>query len=391
MLVSHLSHEPDPSPSSSTFRAQLAKSVSANRHIRPRAPFWRLPVHTIPTLWTLYRGLLRNAPTANISFRVKTLLKENKHLTAPQDAAERLKQGYRWLELFRECKSGNERAQAICSRFDRLIGVRREKEYWNHLLYVERKWLEKMRNRPIMTGGLLRASYNNAPLPRLKPQPLAITMMLYKRRSKREPRLSKINWINEWTSDLHHESKFEGGLLGPESVYSNAPGPPGAEKSNYDVWVNRARQDRQYFVDLLEGDNRRITSPVPETLVLALKAARTEKIRNKTHERERERSGEVLRSTLQRRRRGVPAETRRQLSPARRRLDRVSREEGEVGFVRKVKADLGMRIKDDLTWRKEKEFSLARREEMQATAEDYHREFWRRQVADSESQTSKPA
>lgn len=78
-------------------------------------------------------------------------------MTAPQDAAERLKQGYRvssfvlpsnrcvdelrglkWLELFRECKSGNERAQAICSRFDRLIGVRREKEYWNHLLYVER-------------------------------------------------------------------------------------------------------------------------------------------------------------------------------------------------------------------------------------------------------------
>ena len=235
-----------------------------------------------------------------------------------------------------------------------------------------------------MTGGLLRASYNNAPLPRLKPQPLAITMMLYKRRSKREPRLQKINWINEWASDLHYESNFEGELLGSESVYSNAPG-TGVEKSNYDVWVNRARTDRQYFVNLLEGDNRRITAPVPESLLQALKAARTEKIRNKTHERERERRGEVLRSTLRRRQRGLPAETRRQLSPERRRLVRVSREEGEVGYVRKVKAKLGMRIEDDVTWRKEKVFPAARREEMESLAEDYHREFWKRQTAGSQT------
>ena len=56
----------EPSPQSLAFRANLASLVSPLRRLKPRVPFFRLPAHRIPTLWTWYRGLLRYAPTENV-------------------------------------------------------------------------------------------------------------------------------------------------------------------------------------------------------------------------------------------------------------------------------------------------------------------------------------
>lgn len=55
-----------PSHDSLTFRANLARLVSPLRRVRPRVPFYQLAAHRIPTLWTLYRGLLRKAPTDDV-------------------------------------------------------------------------------------------------------------------------------------------------------------------------------------------------------------------------------------------------------------------------------------------------------------------------------------
>jgi hypothetical protein len=123
--------------SSLAFRAQLSKLVSPLRVIRPRVPFYKLPAHTIPTLWYLYRGLLRYAPTSNISFRMKTIFKRNKFLTSPAKTAEQLRRGYKWLDLFRRASDGEARPREILARYDRLIQIRRDKEYWRHLFYVE--------------------------------------------------------------------------------------------------------------------------------------------------------------------------------------------------------------------------------------------------------------
>ena len=41
---------------------KLAGLFSSLRRTTPRVPFFRLAAHKVPTLWTLYRGLLRNAP-----------------------------------------------------------------------------------------------------------------------------------------------------------------------------------------------------------------------------------------------------------------------------------------------------------------------------------------
>ena len=53
-----------PSAASLAFRAQLAQTISPLRRVTPRVPFWKLGAHTVPVLWTLYRGLLRASPPA---------------------------------------------------------------------------------------------------------------------------------------------------------------------------------------------------------------------------------------------------------------------------------------------------------------------------------------
>lgn len=56
-----------PSPQSLAFRANLAKLVSPLRRVRPRVPFFQLAAHRVPTLWGLYRSLLRDAGSENVS------------------------------------------------------------------------------------------------------------------------------------------------------------------------------------------------------------------------------------------------------------------------------------------------------------------------------------
>lgn len=63
-----------------------------------------------------------------------------------------------------------------------------------------------------MTGGFLRPSVSNAPLPRLKPQPLAITRMIGKRRDVREKRILKLVQLQETIRDIRWEAEFEQGL-----------------------------------------------------------------------------------------------------------------------------------------------------------------------------------
>ena len=55
-----------PSPHSLQHRANLAQLIRPLKRVRPRVPFWELAAHRIPTLWSLYRGLLRSAPGDNI-------------------------------------------------------------------------------------------------------------------------------------------------------------------------------------------------------------------------------------------------------------------------------------------------------------------------------------
>jgi hypothetical protein len=66
-----------------------------------------------------------------------------------------------------------------------------------------------MRNRAIMTGGYMRPSWFNKPLPRLSPQPIHITMMIASRRKARASRTMRFEQYSEWKEDMKHEARFE--------------------------------------------------------------------------------------------------------------------------------------------------------------------------------------
>jgi hypothetical protein len=66
-----------------------------------------------------------------------------------------------------------------------------------------------MQNRSIMTGALRRPSLFNRPLPRLKPQAIHISRMIWNRRRVRDLRLKNQELWASWRDDLRRESAFE--------------------------------------------------------------------------------------------------------------------------------------------------------------------------------------
>ena len=63
-----------PSESIQLQRAELSKAFSSLRRTRPRVPFWLLAAHRIPTLWSLYRGIQREAPSEEVCYIILLLL-----------------------------------------------------------------------------------------------------------------------------------------------------------------------------------------------------------------------------------------------------------------------------------------------------------------------------
>ena len=69
-----------------------------------------------------------------------------------------------------------------------------------------------MRTRPIYTGGFVRPTIYHGPLPRMKPQPEHVSMLIKKRKRARERQISLKAQLLEDLNDLRLESKFEEGL-----------------------------------------------------------------------------------------------------------------------------------------------------------------------------------
>ena len=84
-------------------------------------------------------------------------------------------------------------------------------------------------------------------------------------------------------------------------------------------------------------DTERASSKFSEELLGRIKAARRNRISNKTRERERERGGEVVMATLRRMRQGPPAHVLATMSEKEKRRDKIMREVGAGGYSKWVK------------------------------------------------------
>ncbi|KAG6821305.1 hypothetical protein H0H93_000166 [Arthromyces matolae] len=345
-----------PSQESLNFRENLSRLISPLRRVRPRVPFFQLAAHRIPTLWSLYRGLLRGAPTETIRQSVQYEFRKNRHLTGTGATKRHLEKGYEYLDAFKKANAGDKEQQKRMKEWTRKLVARNKKAYWNSLADEEVAWQKKLSNRPIMTGGYLRPSYWNPPLPRLKPQPVHITGMIRNRRIARERRMLTIIDIQETIQALKIEATLEEEAA---KFHRNAHGAnvEAVYAGHLDEWnvgtVEPLLQQQAKIHESFDRDQKRRSTPYSKEMLDAIKAARREKIANKTRELERERRGEVLRRTVLRSRQGPPAHILSRMTPKQRRMDKIARSVSEVGYVAMVKKKLGFKLRNPDAWKVE--------------------------------------
>ncbi|KAJ6595651.1 hypothetical protein DFH09DRAFT_1024448 [Mycena vulgaris] len=333
---------PPLSSSSLAFRASLARLVSPLRRVRPRAPFYELTIHRAPTL-ALYRSLLRYAPDDNIRWRVQYLFRKHQHATGTEKTKRQLVKGYKWLDAFEKAKEGDEKQSAILHRYSRLIAAKVEKESWKRLAREEVAWQARLRSRPILTGAILKPTLYNPPLPRMKPQPAAISRIIATRMKTRDRRFERLDCLAEDLDDLRREAAFEElaiQLVGEDHFQRVYSGEAAHE------WLLPVQETMREVSGLLDRDTARAAMPISPELREMTRAARREKVANKTRERRRERRGEILPRTLKRARKGPPAHVLVHMTPAERRMDKIVRGVGEVGYVGMVKRRMGMKLRD---------------------------------------------
>jgi hypothetical protein len=218
----------------------------------------------------------------------------------------------------------------------------------------------------------MRPSLFNPPLPRMKPQPLSLTMIIAKRRRVGERRLEKIEVLKGLLEDLRIERVFEDGVA--KLVQGQYHFDRLYTRENSDEWskfhillslssfvdnvhFSPARPLHQTLSDIYKGlakAQARVKMPYPPEMLARIKEARRQKIANKTRELERERRGEVLRRTIRRRNKGPPAPVLTLMSEREKHLDKISRSSvSEVGYVGLVKRKLGFKLRDPELWKAE--------------------------------------
>ncbi|KAF9242299.1 hypothetical protein BU15DRAFT_44029, partial [Melanogaster broomeanus] len=378
---------PLPTASSLAHRAEISRLISPLRRVRPKIPFYDLAAHRIPTLWSLYRGLLKHAERKNVKWRISTIFKRNQHTFQAHIAKEQLIQGHRWLDIFIHAKQGDARRRALLDRYDRMIAAKRDRAEFRRLVREALEEQARLRSRPpIFKGSFIRPTFYNKLLPRLVPQPANISGMIYKRRMGRESRFANKELIEGWVEDLKMESKFEEALLGPwwggagendwDRVFSDNPR----------AWRTPSNEKLKIIQAALNRDYGRLSSDYPPSLLQAGANARRLKIQRFTRQRARERCGEIFASTLKRMRQGPPAHILEKMGPERRKMDRIIRGPGEAGYTAAVKIKMGVKLKNPELWKledgKKEDWARLDRMEAEVAAENERR----RQVASEEEE-----
>lgn len=118
----------------------------------------------------------------------------------------------------------------VLARYEAMIAAKREKARMeksirqalvrrpfvkpgNSAYKINQQWQERLRTRPILTGSWIRPSLANGPLPRMKPQPEHITMMIRRRRMAYERHQAKFVELGNTSEDLEFERAFENKLF----------------------------------------------------------------------------------------------------------------------------------------------------------------------------------
>ena len=165
--------------------------------------------------------------------------------------------------------------------------------------------------------------------------------MIHKRRAARQRRVERQRAILSQIQDLRVEARFENILAEKGAHFEDC-----FSGLHHAEWQAPLKSSLTELQATFERDTARAARPTPPDLLAQLKAARREKVANKTREEhERQRRGEVLMATRRQSRLGFPAHVLARWDPEMRKAKLIARRSvGEVGYVGQVKRALGYKI-----------------------------------------------
>lgn len=205
----------------------------------------------------------------------------------------------------------------------------------------------------MLTGSMMRSTLDNAPMPRLYPQPDHISHIIYKRKLARERRFQHQLYLQELKRDIIREATFEEGVAAAAGTKVDmAFGGDSKEE-----WTTGIEERLDVIHRAHDRSKARLASSITPQLFETLAAARRYKIENKTREKENARRGVWSKRVFERARQRPPAHIWEKMSPKQKEVDRVKRLPGEAGYVGMVKRKAGMRMKDTETWKLENQAS----------------------------------
>lgn len=229
--------------------------------------------------------------------------------------------------------------------------------------------------RPILTGALMSPSASNPPLPRMRRQPRALSLMIAKRRRATAHRIEISQpAVAEARRLLIAEATFERDLLRMgERFAAEFHGQMNGWSVALDAWTASIQA-------AFERENERARLPFPEEVLEAARQARKRKLAYRTERKMRERAGEVLPSTLERRRKAPPAHVLARMSEREKREDAAMRSLSEVGYVGMLKARYGRRMRDEARWKAMEEGEEERRQALDKAEDEIRVENLRRRL-----------
>ncbi|KAL8278175.1 hypothetical protein RQP46_009348 [Phenoliferia psychrophenolica] len=160
-------------------------------------------LHRVPVLWSLYRPLLRLAPSHELAQHIQRAFRRTLPLRNLLKIQHKLIEGYSMLDDFDRIHAGD---SILADKYATLS---------SHLARTRPAPTPPARRPPkppVLTSGILFSTPYNPPLPRLKPQPEHISMLIFARRKAIQRRWDRFAVAQERAADAREENAFEARL-----------------------------------------------------------------------------------------------------------------------------------------------------------------------------------
>ncbi|GAA6059122.1 hypothetical protein JCM10212_003869 [Sporobolomyces blumeae] len=186
-----------------------------------RATLLQSPLHRVPTLWSLYRPLLRAARLAPldadernaIERYVKEEFKRSRKIANVERVAQSWREGETLLHQLESSHASSSHVSRLRELASHLVSRRRVP---SHPPRPPNQNPPQRSNRaqPRPLPSIMHSTQFNPPMPRLDPQPLATTMMIFNRRRASQKRYDRVAQAKELVADVDEEARFEARILG---------------------------------------------------------------------------------------------------------------------------------------------------------------------------------